>query len=212
MRIIDKNYDFYDYLQDYTDTIVFDRRNSFLMTREMLLREMFINRKDWGNEHCLLLQCGARYWLFLVEFIKFEHAYPTDFTIELLHTWVNHNKPRVIIKMNIVDPPYSLFKTRNIKGLQQAIHTNDWRYRTDINTNITWVNHKNSYEKIYQDMPLLKACGLSDLINPTEIFTALEEHFSLLKSEAARVDPLGITNNDKIEMHGFDTKDSFRGR
>ena len=33
MRIIDKQHDFYDYLQDPTDRIVFDRRGSFLLTK-----------------------------------------------------------------------------------------------------------------------------------------------------------------------------------
>ena len=35
MRIIDKQHDFYDYLQDPTDRIVFDRRGSFLLTKEL---------------------------------------------------------------------------------------------------------------------------------------------------------------------------------
>ena len=34
MKIIDNQYDYYDYLQSYTDPIVFDRRGSFLLTRE----------------------------------------------------------------------------------------------------------------------------------------------------------------------------------
>ena len=37
MRIIDKNHDFYDYLQDPTDnTIVFDRRGSFLLEKSYI--------------------------------------------------------------------------------------------------------------------------------------------------------------------------------
>ncbi|MCR4616974.1 MAG: hypothetical protein K5669_02170 [Lachnospiraceae bacterium] len=35
MRIIDKQRDFYDYLQDSSDRIVFDRRGSFLLTKEI---------------------------------------------------------------------------------------------------------------------------------------------------------------------------------
>ena len=60
--------------------------------------------------------------------------------------------------------------------------------------------------------PILTACGIKDLITPEDIFMAIEEHFSLLKTESERIDPIGATNNDKIEMHGFDTKTSFRGK
>ena len=36
MRIIDKNTDYYDYLQDSEDTLVFDRRGSYLLTKDRL--------------------------------------------------------------------------------------------------------------------------------------------------------------------------------
>ena len=36
MRIIDKNTDYYDYLQNSDDPIVFDRRGSYLLTKDHL--------------------------------------------------------------------------------------------------------------------------------------------------------------------------------
>ena len=40
MRIIDKQHDFYDYLQDPTDRIVFDRRGSFLLTKKLFCNDI----------------------------------------------------------------------------------------------------------------------------------------------------------------------------
>ena len=40
MRIIDKLRDYYDYLQDPTDTLVFDRRNSYVVTKEDILNTL----------------------------------------------------------------------------------------------------------------------------------------------------------------------------
>jgi hypothetical protein len=45
-----------------------------------------------------------------------------------------------------------------------------------------------------------------------DVFCSIEEHFSREKTAAERTEPLGATNNDKIIMHGFDTKTSFRGK
>lgn len=38
MRIIDKNSDFYDYFQNiyYDNSLTFDRRSSFILTKEMI--------------------------------------------------------------------------------------------------------------------------------------------------------------------------------
>ena len=54
MRIIDKLRDYYDYLQDPTDTLVFDRRNSYVVTKEDILRTLSVS---WENY--LMLQAGS---------------------------------------------------------------------------------------------------------------------------------------------------------
>ena len=38
------------------------------------------------------------------------------------------------------------------------------------------------------------------------------EKYMKFKSKKEKTEPIGATNNDKIVMHGFDTKTSFRGR
>ena len=49
MRIIDKQHDFYDYLQDPTDRIVFDRRGSFLLTKERFCDGIKLQRYHNNN-------------------------------------------------------------------------------------------------------------------------------------------------------------------
>ena len=60
--------------------------------------------------------------------------------------------------------------------------------------------------------PILKASGFPNLINPTEMYNAIDEYFSLKKAAAEFTEAKGTTNNDKIKNHGFDIKTSFRGK
>lgn len=61
-------------------------------------------------------------------------------------------------------------------------------------------------------IPLLKATGFADQIDPLSIYLAFEEYFSLEKSSTERTESIGLTDREKIENHGFDIKRSFRGR
>lgn len=226
MRVIDKNTDYYDYLQNSEDTIVFDRRGSNIITKtdfgDRLRFVMNIDRRDntFPKEGFVLLQCGATYWLILITVSGMHklHTYDSfesiaDYSMEVLSTWKNYGRPRTSIKFEYIEFGYKLFnrimtyKQRNNKKsfhemlishitvLQDAINNNDIFCRTTM----------------FDNNPILTACGIKDMIRPEDIFMAIEEHFSLLKTESERIDPIGATNNDKIEMHGFDTKLSFRG-
>ena len=94
----------------------------------------------------------------------------------------------------------------------------------------TWIRNRNDADSLAEEVdnrnirifdlvgtktdayPILKACGISEVISAEEIFNAIEEHFSLLKTESEKTEPVDATNDDKIVMHGFDTKISFRGK
>lgn len=67
MRIIDKNKDFYDYLQCYDDDVVFDRRGSYILTNQDIcdLWSGF-HHKDFSDKH-LLLQVGYLCWLMIAK-------------------------------------------------------------------------------------------------------------------------------------------------
>ena len=67
-------------------------------------------------------------------------------------------------------------------------------------------------EYIERHIPLLKACGVANCIDAHDVYLALEEYFSLEKSASERREPIGTTDIDKIESHGFDKKVSFRGK
>lgn len=233
MRIIDKNYDFYDYLQDYTDdTLVFDRRNSFLLDKKQICDTISFNFSKSKIEYShMLLQCGATFWVFLLSATKFSkdlfsYYHLNNYDIELLTTWKNYNKPNKLIDVRLVDIefPYlhrdykndtsTLNRSKiNPKQIQQCIdsYSNNDRF-TDLGTKKSSVLKKNGrWETNVRDIPLLYACGISDIVNPLDVFCGIEEYFSREKTASEKTEPLGATNNDKIIMHGFDTKVSFRG-
>lgn len=226
MRIIDNRHDFYDYLQDSTDTIVFDRRNSFLLTKEHLCSHvepiMHLYVKDKDIYRFLLLQCGATYWLILMTITKFNSFKILDYNLELLSMWKNYDKPTIPIKLSEIKIN-ALYKYMNYKydtytnyinnatNLQDAINNNDFKEERIISHCMVSKCIKNTIKREIKDMPILNACGIINIIDPVDIFTAIEEHFSLEKTNSERIEPLGATNDDKIVMHGFDTKISFRG-
>jgi len=231
MRIIDKNTDYYDYLQNSDDTIVFDRRGSYIVTKGIfgvaLFNHMDMHRcssQKFPKEGFLLLQCGATYWLLLVtvsgvysgKIGKYDwRDHIAEYSLEVISNWKNYDRPRTTVRLEYInfgfkildrikpyinrrDETFRELAMSNINVLQDAINNND-----DVRREIMFGESKTS---------ILTACGIKDLISPEDIFMAIEEHFSLLKTESERIDPIGATNNDKIEMHGFDTKTSFRGK
>ena len=216
MRIIDKQYDFYDYLQDPTDDIVFDRRDSFLLSKDLFGRGMMVHYYNTSKYRFVTLQCGSTFWLFLATIKKFDKKFdgmiPIDYDFELLISWKNYDKPYKLLDINVVsfgsfrmydyqtrDYDYDLIKSR-INDLKDATDHNDFRLEYNVNN----ISNKS--------FPLLKASGLGSCIDGKDIFYAIEEYFSLEKMSLERTEPLGATNNDKIIMHGFDTKISFRGK
>ena len=230
MRIIDKNHDFYDYMQSPSDTIVFDRRNSFLLTKEMVCNKLKYTSDD--KHRILLLQCGARFWLILLTVTKTEgntslyNEKPIDYTLELLDHWADYNKPRRIISLEEISLRCNVFGydmflgkmdfydmiKKNVSRIRVAVEYNEHKVLTNFNTLIVSTDHKNGWTEKTYDIPLLNACGIKNIISPDSIFAAIEEHFSMEKSEAETTEAKGATNDDKIVMHGFDTKTSFRGK
>ena len=211
MRIIDKQHDYYDYLQDPTDTIVFDRRGSFLLTREMFLNKV-ADTKYWrkaGDTYYVVMQCGATFWLF--EVVVKESL--DDYELKLLHHWKNYNKPRLVLNIVAIDFTYeSKYWNISTEKYYNLVDNNQYRIKRIVSLYTTYKDHKGRWTGTDHEMPLLVACGVSELVPAQDIFTAIEEHFSMLKTESERTDPLGATNDDKITMHGFDTKTSFRGK
>ena len=214
MRIIDNKHDFYDYLQDPTDTVVFDRRNSFLLTKEIMCDKLFQRGYLKENkERYILIQCGATFWLVKAVILKQNHlGWPENYVLNLMTSWKNYNKPNKLLAIESIEPHtwyYCLKEKRKqtVDDVIAAIDHNDYRLLATINKHHTW----NGNKKTTYEIPILKASGLASVIDPLEMFCSIEEYFSREKTMAETTEPKGITNDDKITMHGFDTKTSFRG-
>ena len=231
MRIIDKNTDYYDYLQNSEDSIVFDRRGSYLLTKDRLCEVLIpgyntIYTRD-NNKYrykYVVLQCGATFWLILLYDVQYNnYERPTEYKMELLSTWKDYSKSREVLNLTEISFMYdTLVRQKKKETYYEFIKSNVPRMITaiqskNLSTTQTLNGHavdrycKNTWIREIRTIPILTACGIAEIIDPVSIFTAIEEHFSLLKTESERIDPIGATNNDKIEMHGFDIKTSFRG-
>ena len=227
MRIIDKNYDYYDYLQTRDDTIVFDRRGSFTLTKDIVCDKLHYSADIYSRKNFkhLLMQCGATYWVFLLKITKFDgNDRPGNYNVRLLATWKNYDNPRKVIDLTVVDfyAPYIKRQYREDKEIfiEEKVdpsyiqdmfnkYKHQVRYGRSLSSYVTYRDYSTKIEYTY---PLLNACGIAELVSPVDVFNAIEEHFSLVKQEEERTEPLGATNDDKITMHGFDTKTSFRGK
>ena len=241
MRIIDKNTDFYDYLQNVyrDDSLTFDRTDSFILSKEEMCRHIYgsIDKPELHDNSFVLLQICNTFWLFLTDLTEihnnkyYSYDIPADYDMELLATWKNYNKSRELCRLDIISFKFALgdylsrrtqygyrytkYKYNREKildrldTLKREIDTNNYRVEKNINRQRVALGN-GSWEE--RHIPLLKACGFAKLIDPLEIYLAFEEYFSLDKTVSERTESVGITDKEKIENHGFDTKVSFRGK
>lgn len=235
MRIIDKNTDFYDYWQGIyrDDSVVFDRTDSFILTKDMMCnylhgRRWNLRERKWESERSffVLLQVCHTFWLFLVDATaEPEYDRIIDFTAELVIKWQNHNRKRSLIKLDIISFDWSVCrllysklsrwqydKSRvmdNADALVQAINQDNYRIDSSVDKHIIY---RGDNTKVEKHIPLLKASGFAGCIDPLDVYLALEEYFSLSKSDMERTESVGITDEEKIGNHGFDLKTSFRGK
>ena len=238
MRIIDKNTDFYDYLQNmyHDDSKTFDRTDSFILTKEMMCDYLYRSTLRWDNHNLyrfVLLQVCNTFWLFLFEITSFKEKseIPANYRIELLATWKNYSKPRVLNKLDIVSFRYAVLKQirtrkdwwkydkssihKRTQDFVDAINNNDFDVVTSIDRyTIVCGGRKPDGSPTTKEkhLPLLIACGIGNCIEPLSIYLSFEEYFSLEATSQERTSSIGITDKEKIESHGFDTKASFRGK
>ncbi len=228
MRIIDKNTDFYDYLQGIyrDDTVVFDRTDSFILTKGEVCSRLY------NAPIFLFLQVCNTFWLFFIEDIKRnDYGFTVDYSVNYLGTWKDYNSKRVLIKMNTVTFPSLNFGTlstlmsyskekhhyvydknkiiTNTEKIINEIKTNNYRIERRLDNGRVQAGDGSWHEK---HIPILKECGIVKHINPQDIYLAFEEYFLTEKTASERTESVGLTDKEKIENHGFDTKISFRGK
>ena len=202
--------------------MIFDRRNSFTLTKNEV--RSGLNNVIYGNAYhskigqtsYALLQVCNRFWLFKVKVISLDnYGDVEDYTIDLVLTWTNYNVSRELFSFHYIklkgDDWFALWdaksEDRKRKIVIDAINRNN--YEKEYNLGIYYFWHNG--ERTLKDIPLLKASGFAEFINPLDIYLAIEEYFSLERTAAERRESIGLTNDDKITNHGFDTKISFRG-
>ena len=237
MKIIDKYTDFYDYLQ-YTnsdDVFTLIRENSYELTKAKIAE----NIGFWAQYDpvFLLMQVCNRFWLFNVQVTEkcektgwnYNRHYEMD-DVELLAAWVDYDTPYMsffnfyVIEFDW-DISYSFttydfngryYRTRSVDYdkvrnkidiLKQAIHNKNYEVKGSYDYTVPTYNNNHF---VMKKMPLIKSSGLIHLIDPVDVYNAMEEYFSNIKMQSERTDALGTTNLDKIKNHGFDTKTSFR--
>ena len=190
----------------------------------------------------MLLQVCNSLWLFILEVTEAEESIwnkqyhikryeVKNYDLELLHTWKNYDLERKLIDLSIIKlkigspqfrrsaefPSYMERKSLTAKELAHK--------RCDIIVDA--INHKNyevdrafNQDKVsvgsgrfeWKHIPILKKVGISNHVDHQEIFSALEEYLSLQKKDAERTESADLTDIEKVENHGFDTKISFRGK
>lgn len=229
MRIIDKNTDFYDYLQGlFPDkSITFDRTDSFVLTKEKMCD--YLASYSASKLGFVLLQVCNSFWLFLLEVTKESADHyiinkPTEYSVELLHHWRNYDKPRRLIDLSFIQPKFELrvelggYAKERIESkiplIVKSIDTNDFEICCRINQFVSYRGGTrfDRNDKIEKHIPLLKASGIAEFIDPLTIYLSLEEYFSLEISSSERTESTGITDKEKVVNHGFDAKTSFRGK
>lgn len=230
MRIIDKNTDFYDFYQSmYPDSaFTFDRTDSYLLSKDDVCAYLYTSRyTEEGDIRYLLLQVCNTFWLFLATITKIQQGSVKDFSVDLLATWKNYSKPRCLVKLDVISFSWEVDRALSKRGRSWRIEYD----KSDVIENIGILvsaidlnNHRversfdrkrvrtSGGELVDKHLPLLKASGLSSLIDPLDIYLAFEEYFSLEKTATERTESVGITDKERIENHGFDTKTSFRGK
>lgn len=225
MRIIDRQTDYYDYLQDNGDDLVFDRRGSRSLTKEEIRQTISIVLESYIHvPHIfLILQCGATYWLLSVEgsISVNKDGYGKkieDYDIELLSTWKDYNHSLELLSLKAIDFneswKYDFYdKKWRRRKLERTLSKERLReVSSKLRDAVINRDYKVYREYSYKDFLLLKSSGIPNVIGPEEIYNAIDEHFSLKKTAAESTVAEGTTNNDKIKNHGFDTKTSFRGK
>lgn len=233
-------YDFYQGMYR-DDSITFDCTDSFLLTKEIMRDHLWMARRHgqwwWQKgryhypEHCFtLMQVGNTFWLFLVRMVDsstYNDDKPIDYDAYIVTTWKDYDLPRKLLRLDIIE--FSPDLTRKItefdrkRGCQydigeilaresdliKAINHGEYTVLNSINKH---VYRKDGGEKIEKHIPLLKASGINQVVDPLDIYLAIEEYFSLEKTASERTESVGLSNDEKVENHGFDLKTSFRGK
>lgn len=204
MRIIDKNKDFYDYLQCYDDDLVYDRRGSIILTNEDICDLWCSFHEDFSDKY-LLLQVGYSYWLMIAKCKSVAVSSTTnefqsvDYSLELVDYWKDYNH---------FDSLH--FGTVNKYFSSEFLFSKKWDWKSNLIDEIKRGNYE--YKKDFTERHpnlIFRKTKIPSVVMADDLYNAFDEYFSHLKDDV-KVD--NMTDIEKVESHGFDIKQSFRGK
>lgn len=202
MYILDKNKDFYDYFSHIygeDKSITFDRRGSSICTDEMLIGSERATHHRWGdktNTAFRLIEVGNIQYVIKIYDIVFLTDYKKQIYSELQS-----------YKMKL-DHVYR----NNIHYFKSSISIHDLSVDFEYK-HMDWIYPSKPVEEgkyVPIELPIFAGTSLTGILNAEEIWKELSNYISSLKNDKA-VD-IGTTDIEKVVNHGFDKKESFRGK
>lgn len=209
MQIIDKNKDYYDYLQKVygrDTTITYDRRGSTVMSDLSVIRLIapFTDRYDREEGAMFVVEVGELQYLFKasVDYAKVgiysQFPEPVGGTIELLTSFSDHQhyfEKEMTLVPATRDYPY------------------DFHWRKGRTNKYKYIPVKSFMElRVKKDRavsnPILTDTTVASLISAQDIWIALSNHISSKYND--KTVEIVNTDVDKLQNHGFDKKSSFR--
>lgn len=222
MKIIDSNKDFYDFYQNiYRDkTLTFDRRDSYNLSRTEFASHFYFDEnnhsrwfryRDYAKIQYVILQVCNTFWLFELTILKTDaYACCQEYSLKLLDTWKDYNAQMQLIYLAHVRFPYYVKDTLEKKV--EAIHSKNYDVLHVFNKFTISRSNGVGWDTETRHIPILQNIGIASEVNPLDIYLALEEYFNTQITNNERVESIGLTNDEKITNHGFNLKDSFRGK
>lgn len=219
MRIIDSNKDYYDFYQNVyrDDTLVFDRRDSYNLTKDEFKGNFYYEDTKrhlyWGGDNNsrdkdVVLQICNTFWLFDLTITNTDdYGKCTDYELKLVCSWKDYSVKSELIKLSYIKFWYTADTTD--KKIE-AIRIRDYRSECVFNEFTITKSNGASFSRDEKHIPILQNIGIASLVAPIDIYLALEEYFSTQKASIERTESVGLTNDEKVTNHGFDLKRSFR--
>lgn len=205
MYIIDKNKDFYDYYSKIYGTdkaIVFDRRGSIILDDETIEYLVSAQTLRWYSKSVyLLLEIGFKQYL--IEYGNIKKKYDKFSCIEKL---VSYDVKLV----RVFNEDKHLYKKEiTLVGVTLPYFHNLGLKRRDDDRLISLIKLADLiFSGNVTELPILANTKLTSLLDAKEIWKDISTFVSSKKNDR-NVDIVN-TDKDKIVMHGFDVKTSFR--
>ena len=215
MRIISKIKDFYDYISyefsDKDDDIVFDRRNSLVLTKDNIASFLGLNRYEKKtyysrSSNYLVLQIGCLFFLIEIYDVEYKDIIVcgikekefSNYKMKVLAKWRNYDNKSIMEFYKVYKYYYYKTEEQFINDIKNSKFSEDDRMKS--------AGYTDNKDKAL----IIGETGLPSVLDPKEVYLALDEYFSSLISDKEKTESIGITNNEKIVNHGFDKKISFR--